>query len=649
MFSRSTILLLAASGALACNPVATNQTTVVTMPTPGSPFIPRIVRQRAFSGMTSTLELADGTRRAIVSSGEQVLISNPATQQVHDVERIPGLGLNVALDPLLEYLCLTLTSKDGEPLIGAYDLNSRTLLWSAPAPKTGMMPFATPRECLFSGEAITRFDIRTGASSGQNVVPSLKNNSLEARKILWSADFARFYNLQLHSFRSSAPIGWVVDPRNTRTLESVGTFVANCVEVARQGDKIGLHPVENEKQKQTLAKSLGATFIDCPPLTMSSITPLKAPEGAAKVDAPQSWVQLPDKRLVHHRSDGLFLWDWQKRRPVQQLSTEPVPSYKNAKGVQIPIEPVVHPDGTWVGVIRVDGTLARWDASTGAPLPPVKLPTVGANSELQEAKWQIFAGHADRLAAFRDEAGKRQLFVGTTNGAWTKSNAEMQKDISQYIEELNDRWVLSDPHYGIQQITPKTGKITVRFAYSDTQSRVSRAVPSLDGKQLAVIVNESNSDTKGGIYILETRSLAVVKKLPAPKAATALGEFVWDSTGILRLVQNGQAESEFVWIDLASGEARTMDRESARQKWGQLRTSSTRLWRNADGDLVLGAQFNTDDAIAGIASGSAWIEYPDGRVWCDGTGCEHFRCAADAMTLAPINHKACAALRVENP
>lgn len=600
--------------------------------------------------MTSTLELADGTRRAISTAGEQVVISNPATQQVHDVAHIPGLGLNVALDPSLEYVCLTLTSKEGESRVGAYDLNSRTLLWSAPAPNTGSMPFATPRECLFSGEAIARFDIRTGAPTGQNVIPSLKNNSLEARKILWSADFARFYNLQLHSFRSDAPIGWVVDPRNTLTLESAGTFVANCVEVGRQGDKIGLHPVENEKQKQTLAKSLQASFVDCPPLSMSSVTPLKAQEGAVKADSPQSWVQLPDKRLVHHRSDGLFLWDWQNRRPVQQLSTEPVPSYKNAKGVSISIDPVVHADGTWVGVVRADGTLARWDAANGAPLPPVKLPTVAASSAFQDAKWQVFVGHADRLAAFRDDAGKRQLFVGSTSGAWTKSNAEVHKDVLQYIEEINDRWILSEPYYGIQQITPKTGKITVRFAYSETYNRVSRAVPSADGKQLAVIVNESSSDTKSGIYLLETRSLAVVKKLPVPQgAASAPGEFVWDSTGILRLIQSGQAQSEFVWVDFASGETRPMDRESARQKWGQLRTPSTRLWENADDDLLLGAQLIPEDAIAGITSGGAWIEYPDGRVWCDGTACEQFRCAADARTLAAIDHPACAALRVEKP
>lgn len=650
MLSRTTILFLAATWALACSPVPRSQKVVSAPVAPASNFIPRIVRQDPLLGMSSTVELADGTRRAIGTSGEQVLISNPATQEVHYVERIAGLGLTVALDPSLRFVCVTLKSQEGQSRVGAYDLHNRTLLWSAPAPETGNTPFATARECLFSGTVITRFDILTGAQSAQNVIPSLKNNSLHARKIMWSADRSRFYNLQLLNFNSEAPIGWVVDQRNAQTLESMGTFVANCVEVGLQGDRIGLHPLENPRRRQALAQTIRAAFIECPPLPMSTLTQLKAPEGSSNADSSRSWMLLPDSRLIHHRSEGLFIWDWQHRGPVQQLSTDPVPSYQNVHGVQTPIDPVVHPDGAWVGLIRADGTLARWDASSGAPMPSVKLPLGAPSSGFQDAKWQVFAGHDDRLAVFRDDSGKRQLFVGNTQGGWIKSNATLYKDIVQYIEDLNGKWILSEPHYGIQQIAVKTGQVNARFAYTDTSNRVSRAVPSPDGKQLVVFVNESNSDSKAGIYVLDARTLAVVKRLPLPKSASsALGEFVWDATGILRLVRNGPMESEFTWIDLASGDARNMDLETARQQWGKMRNSTTPLWRDAHDDLLLGAQLNTDEAIAGITSGGGWIEYADGRVWCDGAMCEHFRCAADAMTLAPINHPACAALRVVNP
>jgi hypothetical protein len=650
MWSRTTILLLAATSALACSSTPRTQKAAPVTAAPVSPFIPRIVRQRSVWGMTSTIELADGTRRAIVSSDEQVFISNPATEQVHYVEQIAGLGLNVALDPSLQYLCVTLKSQDGESRVGAYDLHDRKLLWSAPSPATGNAPFATARECLFSGSVITRFDILTGNQSAQTVVPSLKNNSLDARRILWSADRSRFYNLQLHSFRSEAPIGWVVDQRNAQTLESMGTFVANCVEVSPRGDRIGLHPLETPRRQQALAPTIRAAFIECPPLPMSTLTELKALEESSKADSPLSWMQLPDNRLVHHQNEGLFIWDWQHRRPVQQLSKEPVPSYQNAKGAQTPIDPVVHPDGAWVGVVRADGTLARWNASSGAQMPPVKLPSGAPSAAFQDAKWQIFAGHDDRLAVFRDDGGNRKLFVGNTNGAWIKSNAQVHKDITQYIEDLNGKWILSEPHYGIQQIAPKTGQVTARFAYSDTYSRVSRAVPSPDGKQFVVFVHEWKSDKKAGIYLLDARMLAVVKQLPLPKSAPSTpGEFVWDATGILRFVRSGPKEVEFLWIDLGSGEARDMDLESARTKWGRMRNSSTHLWQGEHAELLLGAQLNTEDGIAGIKSGGAWIEYTDGRVWCDGTACEHFRCAADATTLAPINHPACAALHVTNP
>jgi hypothetical protein len=651
MVSRTTILFLAATWALACTPIPRSQNAASATTAPAtSTFIPRIVRQRSVWSMT-TVELADGTRRAIVSSDEQVFISNPATEQVHYVERIAGLGLNVALDPSLRYLCVTLESKDGESRVGAYDLHNRTLLWSAPSPTTGNAPFATERECLFSGGVITRFDILTGKQSAQNVMPSLKNNSLHARRILWSADRSRFYNLQLLEFNSEAPIGWVVDQRDARTLESMGTFVANCVDVGLRGDRIGLHPLENPRRQQALAQTIRAAFIECQPLPTSTLTELKALEASSKADSPLSWMQLPDSRLVHHRSDGLFIWDWQHHRPVQQLSTEPVPSHQNAKGAQTPIDPVVHSDGAWVGLIRADGTLARWNASSGAAMPPVKLPSGTPSSAFQDAKWQVFAGHDDRLAVFRDDGGQRALFVGNTKGAWIKSNARVYKDITQYIEDLNGRWILSEPHYGIQQIDAKTGRVTARFAYTDTTSnRVSRAVPSADGKQLLVFVNEWSSDKKAGIYVLDARKLAVVKQLPLPKSASSVpSEFVWDATGILQSMRSGPKEFEFMWIDLASGETRTMDPESARQKWGRMRNSSTPLWRSERDDLLLGAHLNTEDAIAGITSGGGWIEYADGRVWCDGAACEHFRCAADAMTLAPIDHPACAAIRVVNP
>jgi hypothetical protein len=159
---------------------------------------------------------------------------------------------------------------------------------------------------LFSGGVITRFDILTGKQSAQNVMPSLKNNSLHARRILWSADRSRFYNLQLLEFNSEAPIGWVVDQRDARTLESMGTFVANCVDVGLRGDRIGLHPLENPRRQQALAQTIRAAFIECQPLPTFTLTELKALEASSKADSPLSWMQLPDSRLVHHRSDGLF-------------------------------------------------------------------------------------------------------------------------------------------------------------------------------------------------------------------------------------------------------------------------------------------------------------------------------------------------------
>jgi hypothetical protein len=61
---------------------------------------------------------------------------------------------------------------------------------------------------------------------------------------------------------------------------------------------------------------------------------------------------------------------------------------------------------------------------------------------------------------------------------------------------------------------------------------------------------------------------------------------------------------------------------------------------------MLGETIDADGPILGLDADGSFIEFPDGKLWCDGAACGDYRCLVEAETLAPVDDPACAALLV---
>jgi len=99
-------------------------------------------------------------------------------------------------------------------------------------------------------------------------------------------------------------------------------------------------------------------------------------------------------------------------------------------------------------------------------------------------------------------------------------------------------------------------------------------------------------------------------------------------------------------MDPLTGVAARIGFGDVREYMGYRHAGGLHVARSDHGFAIVGARVEADDAIAGILAGGAFVQTSDGKLWCEGKGCDRFRCFVDGKTLANVDHPACAPMRV---
>lgn len=292
----------------------------------------------------------------------------------------------------------------------------------------------------------------------------------------------------------------------------------------------------------------------------------------------------------------------------------------------------------------------RFSATDGAPLSEVALPRLNPSEVLsvEDAQWQVFAGARDRLLAIRGVNGHRKVFVGDVSGHWTRARCRVFPMIVQAAEheDATGTWLVSDPHYGISRVDEATGLVTASFLPTDTWSRVTTAIRSPDGTELFVGVAASESDDVGGLYFLDAATLAVVRRFPVGLLTAAVEDVEWTREGVVLALHAGFVV-ETVWgrIDPLTGAGEVIAHGPMAIDWAPTRRGATHLLHAFDGGVFL-SRDHRDFRRLELVEGGAVIDEADGRTWCEGAGCELYRCVVGAREVRPATDAACADQRV---
>ena len=327
-----------------------------------------------------------------------------------------------------------------------------------------------------------------------------------------------------------------------------------------------------------------------------------------------------------------------------QLGALPTPTYVDPDGGRRSLNPVVPPNGEWVGVVTEEGLLLRWDANTGAALASVHLPTSASGEKATEAHWQVVAGAEGRLAVARDINSMRALFIGDVSGKnWKRSPAPMVRFNQQSGAWLSKHWLITEPEKGVFLIDPATGQVTASFTPPPLPlQRLSPPLPSPDFSQIFLKASDWPTDEFGGLYLLDARTLAVLRHWPAEHKLLP-HDFEWDGNDVV-MGPEGLNVAKRSRLSLLTGITPEPSANPHFLGVGDLHMGAQWVRSLFEGRALLAAKPAVPPTVAGVVAGGSFLENPDGTVWCEGHGCDVFRCVASPQSASPSTDPACAAL-----
>lgn len=593
----------------------------------------------------------DGVRRLAGGDGFEVHVVDSDAHV--ELAREPMLDAYAAsLDPSLTTLCVELREmRGGAPTeIAAYDLERRAFRWretlvAEGAPGTVVRVLATPDVCaVVVRTTYDRLELRSllhgSPVPAEGITPF---ETVGGTTALFSDDRSTLVLSRWADAANGTRAMWL-DVRDGHTLARRAQLWARCAEV---GARVRLAPDERieDAARQAYLERLAPDLVgDCE----TTAPPPPPVFGVAALPSP--WVPLTADVVAVHDEDGLFLWDHLHRRsPVRVEGAPGLVRFVDVNGRSRPVELVVPPDGAWIGVVRAEGSLARFDAATGAALDDRTLPTTPP-TDADAAEWQVFAGARGRLLAIRDVEGHRAVFVGDGVGPWRRSPARTFGFIRQSAEHEDARgaWLVSCPHYGVSRVDETTGRVLAAFLPSDTFSRTTVGVPSPDGTEIFVGVANVEGDDDGGLYFLDATSLEVLRRFEDHGWAGPSTAVVWTADGVL--IPQGTAGvrmPDWASIDPTTGEGHVVAHGAPHIDFTSSRRTEVHAEPALEGGAFLSSGGGDDERWLHVTATGAAIEEADGRVWCEGTGCDHFRCVTSALDALPVDDPACAAMRLE--
>jgi hypothetical protein len=613
-------------------------------------FAPRLLRPHQPAGPVPGTQ-ASGTLRVVDSDHWHERVLDPATGVVYADAVIPDGGL-ASIDPSFRTLCVEQREeRPGAPTyVGAFDLAANRWLWREiliPGEAPDLEPFvlATPELCAFShGAAPGIVDLRRlydGARvTGPNVPYIINRGGVTAR---WSDDRSTLV-LTEPGTTSRGVAGISVDVRDGRTLARRSDLWARCVAVGAQV-RIRVHEeIENEVRRAQIAREIPDLLGDC-----AVEPPVPDPVHRHPI-LPAPWAPLSPSVVAFHGDTGLFIWNHGHEQTPRRLDPAPLTRFTDVDGSERGEEMTLPPDAEWVGVIRGNGVLARWRTADGAALADIPLPGP-LPVTARDAYWQVFAGARDRMLAIRHVRGRRVVFVGDTAGNWRESPVRAFAAVWQWAQhqDTGRAWLVGDGYYGVSLLDESTGKVlAMHEVRPHTWWRGLSPAVSPDGRQVFFETTPTKTDDVGALTVLDASSLRVIRRLPPVEGFRQVEE--WRSDGIV--IYGGLGVGQGVWFltDPVAGTTRPLARGDVRYMWQPTRRGDTHVDRTVDGGAFVGGPRGTPEhRLSILDDGGAVIEYPDGTVFCAGSGCAVHRCVVGFRDARPATDPACAHLLRRRP
>lgn len=627
---------------------------------PEPAFAPRLVRQLRTDGLPTGTD-ASGQHWEAVAGGSMLQVRERGDGPVLLDAVLPDVRL-ASVSPERDFVCATLrTPRANAPTeVGVYDLGRQRWRWKetviAPGVQ-GSVPWvlATPYTCAFvhrdhrdSVEVRAALDGRA-VSSGIVEAPF----TTAPQTARWTDD--RLLVAMTSEEDTKVGPATLVELRDGQTLQRVVVAWARCVDVGT-GVRVGLHEdLENAKRRAALERTHPEILAPCltPPSPPPSPTPRlptpRLPRPPTR-SLPTSWLPLGPGVLAAHQESGLYVWDFGHLKAPQRVAGVPGPvRYRDVNGDGHPFEPTAPLDGSWVGVIRADGTLGRFSAATLAPLPEVSLPGVGAGVLAQPARtqWQVFAGARGKLLAVGTGSHGRVAFVGDVSGHWQQSPAQAETYLFQVAQHLDTAhaWLLLCPVRGLVRLDEETGAVTAAFTPPPTWSRFSAPLVSPDSTQVFVSVS---SGAEKGLYVLDAASLRQLSR--APLEAMSVSPLAWSAAGVWLEVDPGLSDSRLLArFDPSTGSLSSVTSSGPPRELQRRWPTEVSLARADDGGGLTSSSAGAPDTWLGLVENGALLQRPDGRAWCAGAGCAQLACVVGPGDVRGATAPACASLLLQSP
>lgn len=333
--------------------------------------------------------------------------------------------------------------------------------------------------------------------------------------------------------------------------------------------------------------------------------------------------------------------------------------------------PVFGYDDKWVGVVDGKGGLHPWSTGRGSVLPVVQLPDAldaGAHT-----RWRVFSGPKGLFATRRVEVRRTQkqwtykpgaLHMNSVEAPLTFTRLEVPASkVKHAAHAMSDDYavlarpagehaawavtpgvtylVIADHKGGVRVIDARTRKQMGRYkgtAWPGPGHRglsispdASAAAIALDGyvrghgrKKQGVLILDLPKATLSRFvpfdylnkYVEDTRWLDGRRTAVAWDATRHLGGDLFMRVGVM---EGGREPSD---VFAGSGQGSVVLGRDARAVYQHLDTGEVRVYR-LDGTEVL---------TYALLDGGAYAYSPDGRRFCDGTGCNYFSCAVDGKS-----------------
>ncbi|QDG50467.1 hypothetical protein FIV42_06885 [Persicimonas caeni] len=352
--------------------------------------------------------------------------------------------------------------------------------------------------------------------------------------------------------------------------------------------------------------------------------------------------------LYWHNDAGVFRWRWKRGERPEQLSDAPMTFRYYWQYMRL-LGPELSPQGNYLGFIDPSSRLHRIRLSDDTALPVVALPTTAPGNSTPIWRYAIDDDGSVAVLVDDKENNKntRGLFVAgpdedklTRVSKW-KMIADMPAEMQWVRRDDERRLVVLDGKYGLYVFDPDGWTFAHYAPRKPTYSVYEALAVAPNSTAVSFASTGTGSDDKDsgrGIWVTDLFDLEGAERLDYPENWRNYRPR-WSPTGERRSLFYDPQSDSHVLRDDTSDAAATRVLSEIVGSLPLVRTPQSELFlvqRHGEPALSLLDRDGHTRLTFGLVADGPYAYTPEGSYFCEGRGCEMFRCMlGDAKAVEP--------------